>query len=330
MTLVTEISREQTCNRDSVSVTRVLDVEPYASWYDMCSLLLGGVRLVGGFLYRVPPLTDPYLPWAFCKTVRVEGIGTFHGTGAAVPAIQLASRNYYRRARLHVTYESLQQTEQEMNNAAGQNGGQSDAQEIELASQSIDVSAQQLTLPNKYFKWRYSPNLSLAQQGVNATKTIPQMKTVLVRHFVITRPLNAIAALIGRVNYSSFRVGTATWPPETLRFDGAVCNQKITNLGVKFHEIQYTFAVLPVYDDIALSTETYSPGNPNAVVTPSTKAKAWVGWNRVYNPARGHWDRPVQVGDPLKGVYEYDNAIYQNLVGGAVSGFRLLFHPGAL
>lgn len=333
MAVLTEVSRRQTVTRDSVSITRVLEVEPYSAWGSMVDFLLGGIRLVGGFLYRVPPMGDPYVPWAFAKSVDVEGVGTFQGNTDQTPIVQLVSKNFYRRARLTVQYETIALTQDEVENSGGENSP-SEEQEMDLATQSIDVTSQSLTLPNSFFRFKRSPDLSMNTVNVNAVKVIPQMKTVFVRHFVINRPLNAINALIGRVNYSSFRVGTATWPSETLRFDGANTSQKITNLGIKFHEIQYQFSVMPAYDNIATSDEAVDANDPKIIVTPSTTTKAFVGWNRIYRADRGYWDRVVAK-DPLTGtynkqMYDYDNEITQTISGASLTGFKLLFHPGAV
>ena len=336
-TLMTEISRRQTCRRDGVSVTRVVEVEPYTAWKSICASLLGGVRLIGGGLFRVPPFSDPYLPWAFVKSVDVEGVGIFAGTGAALPAVQLASANYYRRARMTINYESLDVTADEMNNTDGNSGSgnptQSETPEIELASSSMEVSNETINIPARLLRFKYSSSLSLNKIIINPIKVYPKMKTVFVRHFVINRPLSAIFQLTGKVNYASFRIGTVTYPSETLRFDGANLTQKITNLGVKYFEIQYTFAVQPVYDKIATSAEVLNATDPKIVTTPSTTSSAYVGWNRMYRTDRGYWDRIYSwdstTATRTANLFGYDTDVYQNLPG-AVSGFKLLFHPRAV
>ena len=45
--LITEVSRKATYSRESISITRVLDVEPYSVHGIVASNLLGGVRFVG-------------------------------------------------------------------------------------------------------------------------------------------------------------------------------------------------------------------------------------------------------------------------------------------
>jgi hypothetical protein len=329
MAICSEISRKVSATRDGATVTRVLEVEPYAAWWDMAGLLLGGVRLVGGGLYRIPPLGDPVITWAFCKSVDVEGVGTFTGTGPTDPRIMLRVQNYYRRARLTVQYETLQNTEQEIaaaDSETGGGGGGDETSEVELATNTWEISGQQLTLPHQYYKWRYNNQQTLAASGTNVVKTMPQITSINTRNFVVNRPLNAMVALYGRVNYYSFRVGGITWPAETLRYDGSSCTQKITNQGVKFFELQHKFAVQPIYDRYATSSETVSATDPSIITVAGTTDIGFVGWNRIYRPDRDYWDRVVSSANSLTGLYQYDKDIIQP---GVTSGFKLLFHPRA-
>jgi hypothetical protein len=332
MSTAVEISRKVSASRTGATVTRVIDVEPYNAWYTVVSNILGGVRLVGRTLIRIPPYGDPYLPWAFADSVDVEGVGVFTGIPPSSLAVTLNARNIYRRARLTINYKTLEATENDVNNAKG--GDDNGDQEMELANQSMDFSSKHITVPNSNLRFRYSPVPLPPGYYEPITKTIPQIKMVFARHLVINRPVNAITSLIGRINYSSFRIGPTTWPAETLRFDGANTRQKITNLGIKFNEITYTFSVMPVFANIATSNEVVNVSDPKIVNQKSTLKKAYVGWNRFWRGDRGYWDRLVaQSDDPeyqFRQVYEYDKDIKQNLFGGLISGFRLLFHPAAI
>lgn len=327
MAEVTEVSRKQTLSREGATVTRVLRVKPYYAWSDVALLLLGGIRVIGGTLVRTPPLGDPAIPWAFAKSVDVDGFGAITGTGYVAPEIQLRTYNNYQAATLTVTYESNALTEADMT------PGQTEQNEMDLANQSTDISAQQLTLPSSYFFFLNSPNLPLGLAGVNAVKTMPNMKYVVARSQVVNEPIDAYTKLVGRINRNPFRIGRRTWQAETLRLDGVTTSQKITNLGFKYYDIQYTFAVQPAYDYVATSVETVDSSDPKIVTTPSTVGTDFVGWNRVFRADRGFWDRP-QCKDPIagtitKGMYEYDDGISQVILGSVVSGFRLLFNPGA-
>lgn len=327
MATAVEIERKVKATRTGIEVTRVIDVEPYSAWYSVCSTILGGVRLVGGVLYRTPPWSDPTVPWAFADSVDVEGVGVFTGLPPSTLAATLSASNYYRRARMTITYKSLEVPDQD-------NPDQSDQKEMDLASETMDFGVQNITIPASTFYWRYAPKAPLPTV-IPYVKRIPNLKLVYARHFVLRKPVNAITQLVGRINYSSFAIGGSVWPAETLRFDGANVSQKVTNLGVKYHDIQYTFAVMPVFDWIALSEEVYNGSSPTTgVKTPSKVKRAYVGWNRTPRLDRPYWDRPVSYSpDPTynyKGIHEYDKDVKQSLRGGEVRGFRLLFHPAAL
>ena len=330
MTLVTEISRKHNCSRDSVTVTRVLEVEPYSDWGPLVTLMLGGVRLYGGMLWRIPPVGDPYIPWAFCKSVDVEGVGVFSGNHAPTPQGTVFANNSYRRARLTCQYETITFDDQDM----AEQTEPSEAQEMDLATQSFDVSAQQLTLPGAYFRFQNSPKLNMSMTMANAVKVMPQMKYVCTRHLVVNKPLNAMLSLVGRVNSAQFTIGKTIFPQESLRFEGGTTTQKITNLGVKCDEVQYTFSVQPVHDLVATSAETVDSSDPKKVTTPSSVTSGFVGWNRIYRADRGYWDKVLST-DPVTGqknrpMYQMDSEISQTIGGKTVSGFKLLFNPGAI
>ena len=336
MATAVEISRAVKATRTGIEVTRVIDVEPYSAWFSVCSTILGGVRLVGGVLYRTPPWSDPTVPWAFADSVDVEGLGAFTGLPPSDLASTLAASNYYRRARLTIVYKSLEVPDQD-------NPDQSEQKEMDLSSETMDFGVQNVTIPGSTFYWRYAPSAPMPTI-IPYVKRIPNLKLTYARHFVLKKPVNAITQLVGRINYYSFRIGGSTWPAETVRFEGANVTQKVTNLGVQYHDITYTFAVMPVFDWIALSEEKYNLGPDPAggsteritagVKTPSKVKRAYVGWNRTPRLDRTFWDRPVSFSeDPAynyRGIHEYDKDVKQTLRGGEVAGFRLLFHPAAL
>lgn len=317
--LITEISRKATYSREAISITRVLDVEPYSEHGLVASALLGGVRFVGNRIVRTLPFRDPHISWAFCKSVEAEGLGKFVGSaGSNDYSILRVWNNGYDKARLTVTYETTEQTEDEMTNSEGP--ATTDQQENDLATVSYDISAQQLTLPTSRFQWADSPTISTATSGAAGTKTLPKMDAIVTRNFVVNRPLNAITALVGTVNRYPFWVAGVTYAPEMLRFDGATMSQKITNQGAKFHEVQLKFAIQTIWDSFSISKEDVKD---DVITTPSRTGYGFVGWNRLFRPDRGYWDRPVLNTDPTRQIYTYDDAIVQ----GGVAGFRLLFHP---
>ena len=323
--LITEVSRRASYSRDSISIVRVMDVEPYYMHGIVASNLLGGINYVGGRLVRTLPFRDPHISWCWVKSVEVEGVGNFIGSGGTSDmSIFNVWNNGYSKARMTVTYETLEQTQQEMDNSAGPST--TDFEEIELASATYDIGAQQLTLPNDRYQWANSPTIGIAQSGTAGQKTIPKMDIAMVRHFCVNRPLQAITKLVGRVNAKTTYLAGAYYAPEMLRFDGANITQKLTNAGIKYFEIQYKFAVQTIWDKVATSAESVDPTNQNVVNFPSNNEMAYVGWNRLFRPDRGYWDYVRLQSDGLTTIYNPDTDIAQ----GNVKGFALLFHPLAI
>jgi hypothetical protein len=320
---IKEESRSEMLSPAGVQTTRVFQVSPWAARGEAYADLLGGVRFIGGRLVRIPPLSDPaYLP-ARVSEIRTEPVeeDTLNGDVYGNNYNPLLRHAPYRGpARLTVTYKTPDGSAsdplgpndpQTIDNAAG--SGSSEVQEIELATLGWDFSAQNLTLPNKYFQWAGGTDGGklLQNQNVAATITIPRFEISLERKFVIRKPVVAICALLGKVNQESVRIGFDTYPAETVRFDSAQVRQAITNLGIKFFNITYKFTVMPVYDTI------------------ETGAKAFVGWNRLFNPRTAQWTKVHVVGDGAP-IHRFDTTVSQTLAGRVVSGYGLLFHPAAV
>jgi len=341
---VSEVSRTVSYNRDSLTVTRILNVRPYSAIGLLAYQMLGGARFINGRIRRILPSRDPWLPQCFCESIESTGGGKFLG---AVPAennanAMLNAQNVYDFGILTVSYKTPEKSTPEEVEAASEEGddGGSENSEIELASQSWDFSAQALTLPLNFYQFKNGNPTNTAQlTNVNATKTIPKIDYNLMRHRVARRPIQAITALVGRVNKNPFNLGVAVWPAETLRFEGAHIDQKITMDGFKFFDISYKFTIMPIFDFVATSMQTKEmkttgsggSGDPfvtKEVVVPSKTAKQFVGWNRIYRPDMGYWDRLVEHGfaPPYRNVYKDDQEITQTGVG---KGFNLLFNPKA-
>lgn len=323
---IKEVSRKATYSRDGLTVTRVLDVFPYAAAGPLAYEMLGGPRYINGRIIRRLPERDPWLPQCFVETIDSEGMGKFNGLTpqANNATAMLSHQNYYDFARLTVTYKTPEKETPEEKEAASEDAAD-ETSEIELASQSFDFSAQSLTLPLSQLKFKYgAPGGTTMIQGVNGTKVMPRIDYALQRHEVARRPIVAITSLLGRINKNPFNLGVAIWPAETLRFEGANITQKLTSDGFKFYDINYKFCIQPVYDWCATTTEVVN--NAGKVTTPSSKQMKFVGWNRIYRPDRGYWDYLNEVATPTRSVYLYDTDVYQ----GAITGFNLLFHPRAV
>lgn len=328
MATVYEESRKVTKTAEGTTVVRRLRVEPYSEAADVADLLLGGTRFEAGELVRFPPLQDPHLLECWCQEVQIEGGGTF-GTTSASGLNVIAARNNYDWAWLTCTYRTMQDDPVPLPGTASgsapsgtvptpggtgpQNATNTDAQqEIEIATETFDFSAQQLTLPNVFFKWSGSSE-ALANTDTAITKTLTQMSYTLTRHFVVRLPFLSISKLLGRVNAAAFNKGKNTIAAETLRFDSANASRKVTNEGIKYFEITYKFEYRPIFDKIEDNSTTF------------------VGWNRVYrhNAATPRWEKPVLSTDTNRGIYLLDSGITETIRGSTVTGFNLLFHPGA-
>jgi|LakMenEpi03Aug12_release.lakeMendotaPanAssembly.Ray.scaffolds.fasta_scaffold73410_2 hypothetical protein len=327
---ITEVSRRATYSRDGLTVTRVMDVTPYSAAAPLAYEMLGGPRVLNGRVYRRLPERDPWLKQCFCESIDSEGMGKFDGFNGEVftPSVVLASKSKYDFARLTVTYKTPEKnTPEEEEAASGENS--SEQAEIELATQSWDFSSTSLTLPLSQFKTKYGiVNTTAQQQGTNGIKVFPKIDYTLARTRLATRPIVAITSLVGRVNKNKFNLGVAIWPPETLRFEGANISQRVTMDGFKYFDINYKFTIMPIYDLVATTQETEVAGSGSSapsVITPSAKKMDFVGWNRVYIPARGCWDYLVEVADETRKIYRYDTEYSQ----GFATGFSCLFHPRA-
>lgn len=320
VTTIHEERRTESLSDDKVSVKRVLRVQPYAARLDVIGSLLGGVRLVGRTLIRTPPARDPWLPWCFCKSVEVEGIGSIGGSSLADPDHLNNANVYGNGALLTASYETLDYDAEQAGDGSGesQQGNQSEQQEIDLTSQGYDFSTTSLTLPNKRMAWESTAAPAtadglLVRSDVAAAKVLPRIQYELTRHYVAYLPVEAVTKLLGRINEAEFRIGQTRWAPETVRFESLSAKRKTTSRGVKFMEVSYKFAINPIY-------EVCADTDPNP---------EYVGWNRLFRPDTGMWQYALWAAEPTKKIYEPDTDITQTLRGRVVSGFNLLWNPRA-
>lgn len=321
-----------TLTRDGVETHRVLRVTPSSEAAYVCDLLLGGCRLIGGFLFRIPPARDPHLPWCICQSVEVEGVGAY--TGDTESGLQnIIKRSTYSQGwRLHVTYRTpeagqstLDPRDGDLENPPGQQSspptGQgtepTNQQEIDLASESYDWSYEYAPLDGQFMG--FAPNVGetvtrlLSSSNVFVRKRIPKIDVQLIRHYVIRAPWEAISKLAGTVNKTAFTRARVSWPKETMRFDGLQTSRKLTSFGIKFWELTFKFQILTLWDNI------------------SSGGKGYVGWNRMYDVKDKVWSYVVGAENTSKTLFEYDEDNYSTTVSGAtVAGFKALFHPRIL
>lgn len=312
MAVLYDEGRSCVLSQEGATITRTFRVEPYSSYPEVVARLLGTVVLDGTTLVRTPPASDPYIPAAFCREVKVEGVGVYGTTATGDPATMIAAQNGYEcGARLVCTYKTLDYTENDSINMAT---GSVDT-EVEITSESFDVSARQLTLPNDRYKWKGTTAL-LTNTNTGATKTIPQMTYELARHYVLRLPIEAITTLLGKINEQDFYVNDNKFPAECLRFDSCLIRRKVSYQGLKYYEVTYKLAVQPTYDKYKVDGS-------------GIQSTGYVGWNRLFRPDTGQWEKPVLASDDSTTIYKLDTTVDQEIDGATVPGFDLLFHPKA-
>lgn len=333
MATVYDEGRTFSMTRDGVRVERTLRVTPFSEVPYVCDLLLGGVRLIGGNLFRLLPCRDPWLPWCVCTEVSAEGIGTWTGDSPSGLYNIIRRASYSEGCRLKVTYETpsggnstMDPRDGEAEDPPGQmpappNGGGVDPtaqQEIDLATDNYDFRVQHLTMDGALMGYARAigqqPVATLAIANSFATKTIPQIDITLTRNYVIRPPFDAINNLVGRINAAALTKGRKSWAADTLRFDGLKASRQTTSFGVKHYQLNYSVAFMPYRDVLGEGGVGY------------------VGWNRKFHFTRGgggRWWYVVLNDNPNKSLYDYDTDYGQTIGGSNVTGFQLLFHPRA-
>lgn len=300
------ISRLENPKLDTFTVTCEYMVSPCtpAVRRELYQDLLGGFRMEAGVFRYFWPKADAVFPWLYASDVKLDPIEDDYLLDTAEDEAQ-----YANDMKVTVIYEPRV------------------IEEVDLVRRERDFTVRNLTLPNQYMKWKTTktdggdPTL-VGNDGIQATKTFPQVDYHVTRYFVRREPADAINQLAGRVNEKGMTLGNDHFRKETLRFEGAKTSQRVTNFGVKFWEITYKFIVLPVYDKIVEYAEIAFDASPDDLT--------WVGWNRIFNPRVSKWERVVLSTDATRGMYEYDTDVPdQRIRGNLVEGFNLLFTDGA-
>lgn len=318
MAIITEISRAEKLSMDSTEVTRVLRVDDWTARLVVANQLLGGVRLIGRRLVRVPPLRDPALRWAFCQSVDIAPVEEDHLVAGAGDNVLLKTGAYSGGAVLTCAYKNFDYTAQQ-----GSAPETTEKNEVELATQTWEFSGQALTLPNRYLIWKDAAtgggsagDDTLQMSEVAGTKQIPKFDVLLTRHFVLRKPTTAILTMLGTINKTAFKIGRDNYPAETLRFDSISMTQKLTDRGLKFFDTTMRFGVMGIWDKFKDDAGVETTG--------------YVTWQRVFDPRKALWRKPVWFADNNRGIYQYDeDSRTQTILGQVKKGFILLFNPRA-
>jgi|SRR5882672_908343 len=334
----TTIQATQQAGRGSLTIKRSMYCDPYdqivALMYDM----LGGYRLFGGnTLLYVQPVSHPLFPWSRCTDLEIvpkEKMGYIPNSVVTGPLglfripVPLRDGNgasgLVGSAVVTASYSLPTLTEDQTND-----GGNAD-QQMDIASESWDFGGQRLTLLNEFYKW-INNGVPKRQKDFQVTKNLSETRTQLTRHRVLKIPIGTISGLQDTINLSAFRMVNTIIPAECVRFDGASASRRLTTAqGLQYYEITYKFSLRLIYD------YTENGGS----------TRSYVGWNRIYNPEKGYWERMIN--HPLfsvpgtvhpayasgeRGIYWYDEDIFPSAAGGGgttIKGLQFLFDPRAI
>jgi hypothetical protein len=292
MTIIYDEGRQVTLSADSKSsVKRTLRVVPYASYIDVAKALLPYTAVSGGVFVRKPPARDPLYPYCFASAVEVEGVGVYQDGEPSGTAILDYANGYSEGARLVVTYET---SEVEWPDEDDEEQPSDEDDEIDLAKESWEFSAKQITLPVQACHWESfrpdSPPEPVSTIGLAPAKTIPVIQFSLTVQQVPRWPTKSARLLVGRINREPFLTRLYQFPAETMLFEGLDATRSITSEGEKRYDLTYKFSVMPVWDLIATGDEISEVG--------------YVGWNRLLRHETGSWRRVLV----LRTGYVYDLA----------------------
>jgi hypothetical protein len=300
----------------------------------MCQDLLGGYRIVGRRIVLIPPLRHPLFTWCRATDVQIDGMGSWQYSGAGTTT----NLNSLRRIALprepnfgaekpavvQITY-----TLPTINDDDNQAGNTADEQ-MAIASESWNFSSRSLTIPGRFYQWKFSGAIDPVTYSDNLVKKeFSECEYQLVRHRCLTIPINCISALSGTTNANPITIIKTTFPAETLLFLGlAATRQLTTSQGFPFYEITYRFKVKTTVEDYAMTSLGYSG------VRDTDYALGFVGWNRVYNFKTALWERWQEYkaggGGRYLYLYDTDKVSFIRRNGSTVDGFKTLFDPRAI
>jgi hypothetical protein len=315
-------SREERHTRGGLEIVRTVLVTPYTDAPAIVATLLGEVKMSGGGYQRVLPHRDPLYPFCRCQEASVPAVDSLNVANIPTTADALNVAEYGSVARIVATYRPFE------NEDAGD-----EAEELEIATETFDFKPLIQQSPNHWWVVENGTDTDvLPREGMQFAKTYSVIDYTLTRNFCLTVPTLSMAKLANRVNKEAFSfnkrsktsrvVQRRTWPAETMRYDGANVQRRITNKGIPFYTIAHKFGIMPQFDLIDTTVESaVDPINPN-----------FVGWNRIFSHRLGVWKRPIlkaRQGLPnprQANIYLDDYEIYETIKGQTVRGFDLLFN----
>lgn len=325
----TQISGSQKQGRGDLTINRKMLCTPYTGVVSLMSDLFGGYRRFGRKIILIPPLRHPLFPWTRCTDIQIapfEKMGYIPNTItngirglARIPVSVNPTTGGVGKAEVTAIY-TLPTLPEDANDSPGDDADQ----QMDIASESWDFGSQRLTLLNEYFKWKFN-GTPKRQKDFQVTKTLSETRVQLTRHKCLAIPVVTMGRLADTINRSSIRLVNSVIPPECCRFDGAAAGRKITTgQGLQFYEITYKFSLRLIYDYVI-----------NDEFGVFSNQKDYVGWNRIFNPEKGYWERLVNA--PVyaageRGIYLYDEDIYPASTqpnAKPIKGLQYLFDPRA-
>jgi hypothetical protein len=321
----TVITGSQNQGKGDLTISRRMYCEPYTGIVSLMSDLFGGYRKLGKTILLIPPLRHPLFPWTRCTGIQIapfEKMGYIPASSttgirglARIPVPVNPVTGAVGKAEVTATYTLPTLPEDQ----ADSNGGDAD-QQMDIASESWDFGSQRLTLLNEFYKWEIN-GPPKRPQDFQVTKTLAESRVQLTRHKCLTIPITTVSRLTDTINKSAFRIVNSVIPAYCCRFDGMSAARRLTTgQGLIFYEITYKFSLRLIYD--------YTEDAPTT--------RSYVGWNRIFNPEKGYWERlinyPTYAAGP-RGIYTLDEDIYPPSTqpnAKPIKGLQYLFSPRAV
>ncbi len=249
---------------------RVINYDNYPLFL---AALAGGITVNGSDVVHRPPVkfrTD--VDGIYCLSASHEGIG--------VPKkLADGSESWDGGALVSVTYGTL---DYNPSNPGGTGGDPNNPTPGPYMTESGSTAAQVVTRTKAKddgsAAWKWLSNAKITTESAPDIIAHEILKTyVITRYNVTTYPRVGIQLCAGKVNNLPFPAASSAgiFPAETLRFDG---------------------------DDF--QRETFSDGKTNGWTITLRFSYNPNGWNRLFNPSTGAYEKVLRTADATQSIYE--------------------------
>lgn len=325
-----QFAEEVSGSMDSLNVNCSYYITPANLIQGAIADLTGGYRRLGRIIVFIPPRRHPAWPWCRVSSFKIKPFEELQYssnavvTGAAgfdrIILPRAANFGAIGKCELDVVFSKPDKPESSFPQQGGGGGDQN--QEMELATQSWEFAGRNFTVAQKYYKFEFSGDGPQTEDN-QVQFIVPEVHVEMTRHMCLAPPKDSILQCGGKINKVAVRLGPFNWPKETVRFESCSASQKITTgQGLPFWDITYKFAILAMWGKCISAPGSSDDGRPITTMD-------WVGWNRVFNPAKGAWERKLNktTNDPIHRFADDDCSLtYKNT---NLVGFPVLFHPAA-